>query len=75
MAIRRILADSAFDQGAIDLMVEAYEAICKELQLAESRYAPANEAVAQAVVRLVREGQRDAAEIVRRVVQTVQPPR
>lgn len=56
-------------------MTEAYEAACKDLALSESKYAAANETVAHAVMQLVRDGQRDAAEIARRVVEATQSPR
>ena len=75
LAIRQILADGAFDQGAIDLMTESYDAACKELALQESKYAAANETVARTVMQLVRDGQRDAAEIARRVVEATRAPR
>jgi hypothetical protein len=68
------LADGAFDQGAIDLMVEAYDLACKELQITNSPYEPANEAVAQAIIQLVRDGEREVAQIARRVVQSMLPP-
>jgi hypothetical protein len=69
-----MMADGAFDQAAIDLMVAAYEKACKELHLTDSPYAAANEAVAAAIIEFVREGERDAVELVNRVVQRVQRP-
>jgi hypothetical protein len=69
-----MMADGAFDQAAIDLMIEAYESICQELHLTESKYHPANEAVANAVIALVREGERDVQRIAQCVVQSVRPP-
>lgn len=66
--------DGAFNQEAIDLMVEAYDAACKELGLTNSPYEVANEAVARAIIELVRNGKRDAAEIAQHVVRSVQPP-
>ena len=72
MAMRRILADGAFDQVAIDLMIEAYDAICEQLRIAERKHDPANETVALAVLDLVRDGERDVQRIKRLVVQSIQ---
>ena len=72
MAMRRILADGAFDQVAIDLMSEAYDAICEQLRIAEHKHDPANETVALAVLDLVRDGERDVQRIKRLVVQSIQ---
>jgi hypothetical protein len=68
------LADGAFDQEAIDLMIAAYEAVCKELHLTNSPYAAANEAVARAVLELVSAGERDVQHILHRIVRSLRRP-
>ena len=74
LAIRRLSADGAFDQTAIDLMVEAYEAVCQELHLSESKYDPVNETVARSVMDLVRNGERDVERIAKNVIRALMPP-
>jgi hypothetical protein len=74
LAMRRMLAGGAFDQAEIDLMIEAYDTICRELHLAESKYNAANETVALAVMNLVRSGERNVKRITRQVLQSIQPP-
>lgn len=73
MAIRRLLVCGDFDQAEIDLMIEAYDGVCKELCISPTKYNPANEAVALGVVEFVREGERDLAEITRCVARSIQP--
>jgi hypothetical protein len=67
------LPDGAFDQAAIDLMVEAYGSVCEELSIVPRMHEPANEMIALAVMGMVRDGERDIPQITQRVLQRVQP--
>ena len=75
MPIPQDFTDGAFDQAAIDLMVEAYDSVCQELSLVPHKYEPANETIALAVMGLVRDGERDVPRITQRIVQRMQPAR
>jgi hypothetical protein len=67
VAIYRLLQQSALSQDDIDRMVRAYEA-CLAALAVKSRSDPLSEKVARLVIEIAQTGERDPAEIERRVL-------
>ena len=67
MAIYRLLQQSAFSQDDIDRMAKAYEACLKALGV-ENRSGPLSEKVARLIIEIAQTGERDPAEMERRVL-------
>jgi hypothetical protein len=67
LAIHKHIAQSHFDAVTVRIMVEAYEAVRRELQL-PSGGTPTNMVIAGHVLQLVQNGERDPEVIAKRVL-------
>ena len=80
MAIYRLLAEptdaqlAVFGPNEVAVLTAAYEQICRELQLTEHQYAPANEAVARKVIDIARSGELDPKRLVDGVLAALRLP-
>jgi hypothetical protein len=69
LAIHQLLENRAFDPTSVRVLIAAYDTVCVELDLAESRYAAANELVAIKVIEIAQTGERDLKTIVQRALE------
>jgi hypothetical protein len=67
MPIYRLLQEGAFDQADIDRMVAAYEAALGQLRLTD-RADPVCDLVAQKIIAVARDGERDPPHICARAL-------
>jgi hypothetical protein len=70
MAIYRLIEDGAFDPDTVALMSGAYEDTLRALNLSD-RSDPITQIVAQKILELVREGERDPVRLRDRAVQSL----
>jgi len=67
MAIYRLLQNSAFEPGLIQVMTTAYEDTCRVLGLAD-RTDPLTELVAKKIIEIAQTGERDPAALRQRAL-------
>jgi hypothetical protein len=73
VAIYRLLQEAAFDQNDIDRMTAAYEAVLRALHLAD-RNDPVTELIANKIIEVARNGERDPARICARALKELGIP-
>jgi hypothetical protein len=67
LAIEQHLQGSTFDADTVRIMIDAYETICRELNLARGQ-SPTHQVIADKVLLLAKDGERDPQVIVKRVL-------
>jgi hypothetical protein len=70
MALYRLLENRAFEPEELDLMSTTFERACRSLGLAH-RTDPLREVVAQKIIQLSQQGERDPARLCERVLQAL----
>ena len=70
MPISRFIKESSFGPDEIEVIVRAFEGVCKELQL-YSRNDPVTEIVAEKVIKAAAQGAKDVADLQQRALQNV----